>query len=117
MTDASIWLPLTPLERRQLALNCLAKLYDGQQDQHGNVIDVHDLLIETSDAVWAASTATGDAMFLPGQFKTHLKVAREPEGRIYFAGEHLSYHHTWISGVRLEFTLSRPVAEITSRRR
>jgi hypothetical protein len=25
-------------------------------------------------------------------------VARQPEGNIYFAGEHLSVHHTWIVG-------------------
>lgn len=97
MTDASNWLPLTPLERRSLALECLATMYQGKKDGDTE-INVYDLLIETSDAVWSASTATGDAMFLPGQFSARFDVARQPEGSIYFAGEHLSYHHTWISG-------------------
>ncbi|KAI1502605.1 hypothetical protein F5X99DRAFT_407891 [Biscogniauxia marginata] len=90
MTDASNWLPLTPLERRSLALECLAEMY--------KEVNVHDLLIETSDAVWSQSTATGDAMFLPGQFRARFDVARQPERNVFFAGEHLSYHHTWISG-------------------
>ena len=97
MTDASNWLPLTPLERRNLALDCIAKLYKDRMDGE-NRINVYDLLIETSDAIWSESTATGDAMFLPGQFRTCFPEARKPEGNIYFAGEHLSYHHTWISG-------------------
>ncbi|KAI1081315.1 hypothetical protein F5B20DRAFT_569735 [Whalleya microplaca] len=97
MTDASNWLPLTPLERRSLALECIARMYENQWDGDKK-INVYDLLIETSDAVWSASTATGDAMFLPGQFEARFDVARKPEGNIFFAGEHLSYHHTWISG-------------------
>lgn len=72
-------------------------MYQNQWDGDKK-IDVYDLLIETSDAIWSESTATGDAMFLPGQFRVRFDVARRPEGNIYFAGEHLSYHHTWISG-------------------
>ncbi|KAI0320030.1 hypothetical protein OF83DRAFT_680713 [Amylostereum chailletii] len=97
MTDARTWLPLTPIERRSLALHCIHEMYGGQIAQ-GKVIDVYDQLIETADAVWSESTATGDAMFLPGQFADRFDRAREPEGNIYFAGEHLSYHHTWITG-------------------
>ncbi|KAK7036274.1 hypothetical protein R3P38DRAFT_3263660 [Favolaschia claudopus] len=99
MTDASTWLPLTAIERRNLALSCIDKLYDGEVDpQSREPIKVHDLLIGTADAIWSASTATGDAMFLPGQFESRFEPARRPEGPIYFAGEHLSHHHTWISG-------------------
>ncbi|KAI0320035.1 hypothetical protein OF83DRAFT_681723 [Amylostereum chailletii] len=98
MTDAGTWLPLTPIERRSLALHCVHEMYDGLEDKDGNVIDVYDQLIETADAVWSESTATGDAMFLPGQFADRFDRAREPEGKIFFAGEHLSYHHTWITG-------------------
>ncbi|KAI0041012.1 hypothetical protein FA95DRAFT_1611342 [Auriscalpium vulgare] len=98
MTDATTWLPLTAIERRSLALHCLAELYNGEKDKDGSTIDVYDLLIGTSDAVWSTKTATGDAMFLPGQFKTRFEPARRSEGNIYFAGEHLSRHHTWISG-------------------
>lgn len=98
MTDASNWLPLTPLERRDVALRCLAEVYDDLMDDVGKIINVRKLYIESADHVWSRSTATGDAMFLPGQFQNHFDKAREPEGLIYFAGEHLSYHHTWISG-------------------
>jgi hypothetical protein len=99
MTDATTWLPLSPTERRSLALYCIAKLYNGLVDpESGDPINAPDLLISTADAVWSSATATGDAMFLPGQFHTHFEPARRPEGRVYFAGEHLSYHHTWISG-------------------
>ncbi|KAJ6608868.1 hypothetical protein B0H10DRAFT_2226466 [Mycena sp. CBHHK59/15] len=97
MTDATTWLPLTAIERRSLAIQCIARLYDGQMFE-GEPLKVHDLLIGTADATWSASTATGDAMFLPGQFKTRFEPARRPEGDVYFAGEHISRHHTWIAG-------------------
>ncbi|KAK3356658.1 hypothetical protein B0T25DRAFT_603183 [Lasiosphaeria hispida] len=98
MTDATNWLPLNPLERRNVAMSCLAEVYNGKKDVDGKTIDVHKLYIESADHVWASSTATGDAIFLPGQFKEHFDVARKSEGPIYFAGEHLSFHHTWIAG-------------------
>ncbi|KAH9969386.1 hypothetical protein BGW80DRAFT_631485 [Lactifluus volemus] len=99
MTDADAWLPLTPEARRDLALANLAEIYNGQIDtKDGTVINVYDLIISTSDAVWSARSSTGDAMFLPGQFLSRFEAARQPEGNIYFAGEHLSRHHTWIAG-------------------
>ncbi|KAN0131988.1 amine oxidase [Lactarius tabidus] len=99
MTDATTWLPLTPRERRSLALFCLAKMYNDKIDPVlKKKINVYDLLIGTSDAVWSTKSATGDAMFLPGQFASRFEPARQPEGNIFFAGEHLSRHHTWITG-------------------
>ena len=99
MTDADAWLPLTSEERRNLALANLAEIYNGLTDtKDGSVVDVYDLIMDTSDAAWSARNSTGDAMFLPGQFLSRFEAARQPEGNIYFAGEHLSYHHTWIAG-------------------
>ncbi|KAI9455379.1 amine oxidase [Russula earlei] len=99
MTDADAWLPLTPAERRELALANLAEVYNGQIDtKDGSIINVYDLILETSDAAWSARNSTGDAKFLPGQFLSRFEAARRPEGNIYFAGEHLSRHHTWIAG-------------------
>jgi len=96
MADADVWLPLTPEERRDVALANLAEVYNGQVDtKDGSIINVYDLILETSDAVWSA---TGDAKFLPGQFLSRFEAARRPEGNIYFSGEHLSRHHTWIAG-------------------
>jgi monoamine oxidase len=99
MTDADAWLPLTPKERRNLALANLAEIYNGLIDtKDGSVINVYHLIMATSDAVWSARNSTGDAMFLPGQFLSRFEAARQPEGNVYFAGEHLSHHHTWIAG-------------------
>ncbi|KAF8266007.1 hypothetical protein EI94DRAFT_1772212 [Lactarius quietus] len=99
MTDADAWLPLTSEERRTLALANLAEIYNGLVDRRdGSVVNVYDLIMTTSDAVWSARNSTGDAMFLPGQFLSRFEAARKPEGNVYFAGEHLSHHHTWIAG-------------------
>ena len=99
MTDADAWSPLTPEERRSLALANLAEVYNGQIDsKDGSVINVYDLIMATSDAVWSARNSTGDAKFLPGQFSSRFEAARRPEGNVHFAGEHLSRHHTWIAG-------------------
>lgn len=107
MTDAATWLPLTPLERRSLALDALEKVYKGRladlEDPPNPNLTVTDLLIETFDVVWSSSTATGAAMFLPGQWLDRFDAYRasENDGRIFFAGEHLSFHHAWISGKHL----------------
>jgi hypothetical protein len=101
-TRPSLDTKLTPEdseERRNLALANLAEVYNGLVDtKDGNVINVYDLIMATSDAVWSARNSTGDAMFLPGQFLSRFEAARLPEGNVYFAGEHLSHHHTWIAG-------------------
>ena len=74
-------------------------MFDGRVDESdGSIIDVRDLFIESADAAWSNETATGDAMFLPGHFRAHFKAACQPEGNVYFVGEHLSRHHTWIAG-------------------
>lgn len=73
-------------------------MFDGQVDEDGSIIDVRELFIESADAAWSNETATGDAMFLPGHFRTHFKAACQPEGNVFFVGEHLSRHHTWIAG-------------------
>ena len=99
MADAATWLPLTLEERRDVALQNLAKIYDGKIDtKDGSVINVRNLFMEASDAAWSARNSTGDAKFLPGQFLSRFEAARRPEGNIYFAGEHLSRRHTWIAG-------------------
>lgn len=99
MADADAWSPLTPEERRNLALANLAEIYNGKIDtKDGSEINVYNLIIATSDAVWSARNSTGDAKFLPGQFLSRFEAARQPEGNIYFAGEHLSRHHTWVAG-------------------
>jgi monoamine oxidase len=91
MTDAVGWLPQPENERIRLAKRDLQTVY---QDQ----VNIDDLFINAFEVNWTAQPSTGDAMFFPGQFKNLFNVAREPEGNVYFAGEHLSVHHTWIVG-------------------
>ncbi|KAJ7046031.1 hypothetical protein C8F04DRAFT_1063174 [Mycena alexandri] len=95
MTDATLWTPLTAVERRSLAIQNLEEVYHGRLDRGETIAS---LLIETTDAVWAEANSTGDSFALPGQLLDCLDNGRKAEGNIYFAGEHLSYHHTWISG-------------------
>lgn len=91
MTDAYNWLPKSREERVRIGLRNLQELY-------GSEVDVREEFIEAFDVAWPTEWATGDAMFFPGQFRRLFNVARRPEGNVYFAGEHLSVHHTWIVG-------------------
>ncbi len=91
MTDAVGWLPMPEAERIRLALRDLQLLY-------GDQVDVASMFIEAFDVNWTEQESTGDAMFFPGQFKNLFNIARQSEGGFYFAGEHLSVHHTWIAG-------------------
>lgn len=92
MTDASRWQSLSSDERIKLALHDLQRFFADTD------VDVYKEYIEAFDVHWSCQSATGDAMFLPGQFSRFHKVAKRNEGNIYFAGEHLSRHHTWIAG-------------------
>lgn len=91
MTDAVGWLPQSPADRVRLALRDLQTVY-------GSSVDVQAQFLDAFEVNWTVQESTGDAMFFPGQFKNLFNVARQPEGNIYFAGEHLSVHHTWIVG-------------------
>lgn len=90
MTDAYTWLPQSREERTRLALRDLSRLHPE--------VDVEGLFTESDDIMWATEWAAGDAKFLPGQFREVFTAGQAPEGNIYFAGEHLSIHHTWILG-------------------
>lgn len=61
MTDATTWLPLTPMERRILAIQCIQEVYKDIKDDEGKKVDVGDLLVGTAGAVWSESTATDNA--------------------------------------------------------
>jgi monoamine oxidase len=90
MTDAYNWLPQTESERVRIALRDLQALYPK--------VDITAQFIEAFAVAWPVKWATGDAMFFPGQFWLLFNIARMPEGYVFFAGEHLSVHHTWIVG-------------------
>ena len=91
MSDAYAWLPQQAAERERLALRDLQTLY-------GDEVDVRAEFIESFAVAWPNEWSTGDAKFLPGQFRTLFHAARANAGNVHFAGEHLSVHHTWIVG-------------------
>ena len=90
MTDGYDWLPQNDSERVRIALRDLQTLYPS--------VDINGQYVGSFAVAWPNEWATGDAMFFPGQFRTLFNTARAPEGNVYFAGEHLSVHHTWIVG-------------------
>ncbi|KAL8737229.1 MAG: hypothetical protein Q9181_001883 [Wetmoreana brouardii] len=85
MTDA-LRLSSLPRETRvELALHDLNKFFADSE------INVYEQFIEYFDVCWSSESATG-------QFTRFHQIAKRPEGKIFFAGEHLSKHHTWIAG-------------------
>ena len=92
MTDASRWQTMSREERTKLALHDLQEFFSDTG------VDVYEQFIKADDVMWSCEYASGDAMFLPGQFSRYHNIAGTPEGNIHFAGEHLSKHHTWIAG-------------------
>ena len=101
MTDSNHWLPKTKLEKVNMALSNLQELYPE--------VDISDLyaggkegdesyLKEAFPVEWAVQWPLGDATFYPNQFRYLFPVMQQPQGQIYFAGEHLSMYHTWIVG-------------------
>ncbi|KAA1473461.1 FAD/NAD(P)-binding domain-containing protein [Dentipellis sp. KUC8613] len=91
--DARLWLSLSVVERRSQAIRCLSAIFSDRAD-----VDIARQLIDTFDVVWSSRVASGSTAFLPGQFSRSLSAAQRPEGNIFFAGEHLSDHHGWITG-------------------
>ena len=92
MNDANRWLAMPRGERVSLALHDLQDFFSD------TCVDVYEQFITAFDVPWSCEKATGDAMFLPGQFSRFHHIAGLREGNIFFAGEHLSKHHTWIAG-------------------
>ncbi|KAK7989772.1 meiotic recombination protein DMC1 [Apiospora arundinis] len=93
MSDAAKWSGLSQAERIKICLHDLSKYYADDPE-----IDVYEQYIEAFDIMWTAKSCGGDAMFLPGQFSRFFEIAKKREGQIFFVGEHLSKHHTWIAG-------------------
>ena len=92
MNDASRWQSMPQDQRIELALHDLQRFFSDDG------VDVYEQFIDSFDVNWSSEYASGDAMFLPGQFSRYFQISKRPEGNIYFAGEHLSKHHTWIAG-------------------
>lgn len=61
-------------------------------------VDVYGQFIEAFDIHWPSEAGGRITMYLPGQFSRSHDILKSPEGNIYFAGEHISRHHTWVTG-------------------
>ncbi|KNG86321.1 putative flavin-containing amine oxidase [Aspergillus nomiae NRRL 13137] len=94
MADAARWSAMPFEDRVQLALHDLRTLFAGEDE----ALDVYEEFIEAFDISWSCHSSTGGCMYLPGQFSRFSKEIGRCEGNIYFAGEHLSLHHAWITG-------------------
>jgi monoamine oxidase len=58
------------------------------------------MIMKTASWAWDTYRWCGGAFafYQPGQFQRMHKHVIEPEGRIYFAGEHCSHSHSWMQG-------------------
>lgn len=92
MTDALRWSWSKWDERLRLVLEDLDKCFRIQG------VDVYAEFIEAYDARWPSESSFSNTMYLPGQFSRFYEAMGQPEGNVYFAGEHISIHHTWIAG-------------------
>ncbi|KAH7182312.1 uncharacterized protein B0J16DRAFT_270721 [Fusarium flagelliforme] len=99
MSDAAKWSGLSQDERVKICLHDLSKYYADDPE-----IDVYEQYIESFYVLWTNEWCGGDAMYLPGQFSRFHEVAKAREGQIFFAGEHLSKHHTWVSTTLLRLS-------------
>lgn len=91
-TDAATWSSIPLEERVKSSLTYLCKVFPEQEDT------IRKEFMGAEDMAWSEHNPMGDAMFMPGQFTAYFDIAQRAEGNIYFAGEHLSRHHTWITG-------------------
>lgn len=88
--DAQRWGSLPPHERIEQAVE--------------NVSEIHPQILDEFEAgashMWHDDQFAGGAfaLFDPGQQTLLHDEIVKPEGRIHFAGEHVSLHHAWIQG-------------------
>jgi len=86
------WAAMSHTERSRAALGHLARVHP-QLAQPG-------LVRRTASWSWDNHPWSGGAFawFMPGQHTALHRHIVAPEGRIYFAGEHVSLAHTWMQG-------------------
>ncbi|MBI4670464.1 MAG: flavin monoamine oxidase family protein [Chloroflexi bacterium] len=88
--DAQRWGSLAPAERIVQAIEDMSRI-------HPQIVDEFEA---GASKVWHDDEYAGGAfaLFEPGQFTRLYNAICQPEGRIYFAGEHASVYHRWIQG-------------------
>jgi len=88
--DAQRWGSLAPEERIVQAIEDVSRI-------HPQIVTEFEA---GASKVWLDDEYAGGAfaLFEPGQFTRLYDAICQPEGRIYFAGEHASVYHRWIQG-------------------
>jgi monoamine oxidase len=88
--DAQRWGSLTPEERIEQAIEDVSRI-------HPQIVQEFEV---GASKVWHDDEYAGGAfaLFEPGQFTRLYNAICQPEGRVYFAGEHASVYHRWIQG-------------------
>lgn len=88
--DAQRWGSLAPEERIVQAIEDVSRI-------HPQIVTEFEA---GASKVWLDDEYAGGAfaLFEPGQFTRLHDAICQPEGRIYFAGEHASVYHRWIQG-------------------
>ena len=103
MTDSQHWLAKSKEEKVMMALQDLQKLYPKPEvdifEEYAGGSDPRkpSFLEEAIPFVWGVKYP-GDANFYAGQFASFHEIMVQPQGNIYFAGEHLSRTHSWVAG-------------------
>ena len=100
MTDATFLLPTSLEMKIKMALKDLQELYpevDVAGEYAGGRPGDESFLKEAVPFTWGVGNP-GYASFYAGQFTAFYDTMVEPQGNIYFAGEHLSRNHGWMSG-------------------
>lgn len=92
MTDALRWSWMTREERIKLALEDLDNFF-----RHEG-INVYDQFLDALDVHWPGEFTYANTMYLPSQFSRFYETMKKAEGNVYFAGEYISRHHTWVAG-------------------
>ena len=95
MADSNNWLSKPIFEKVKMALNNLQVLYpevDIFNEYCGGNPDEENYLKEAVPVHWPFAAA----VFYPSQFSYLYPVMKEPQGQIFFTGEHLGMFHTWM---------------------
>ncbi len=92
--STQFWYPLSARRRAELSARLLGKIFPDVQ-QPGMVDYDH-----SPSVAWGQDDRYGGAfaLFRPGQIRAMYQDIIQPEGRVYFAGEHCAFAHGWIEG-------------------
>jgi monoamine oxidase len=96
MGDSDNWLTMSSSKKVMLALNNLQVLYpevDVYGEYCGGSPDGENYLKEALPVHWPFAAA----FFHPSQFSYLYPVMKQPQGQIFFTGEHLGMFHTWMA--------------------